>query len=644
MCGIAGLWDRGGMAAERLHALTDAMTRSLAHRGPDGSGIWTDPEAGVGLGHRRLSILDLSAAGAQPMASADDRFVVTYNGEIFNSPDLRRELETRGSKFRSTSDTEVMLAAFVTWGVEQALQRMVGMFAFALWDRTESTLTLVRDRVGKKPLFWARNGSTVAFGSELKALTHSPASGRELNHDAIAAYLRFSYIPSPLCIFTNVQKVAPGELVRLRSDGSVERKIYWNLRGIAAAGLASPRSIDLREAADETDRLLRVSVQQRMLSDVPLGAFLSGGIDSSLIAALMQAQSSQPVHTFSIGFSEKQYDESGYAAAVARHLGTDHTEAIVTPQQALDVIPKLPEWYDEPFSDSSQIPTHLVSAMARRHVTVALSGDGGDEIAAGYVRHFEVMRWWPRLRHLPAHLRALLGSMIRAIPVQSWDAVGALLPQARRPAHPGDKAHKFTALLDAANPDQVYRALVSQWPDPKRVLLDRAEPKYLLDDNNLLNEMPSVVGRMQYLDMATYLPDDILCKVDRASMAVALEVRCPLLDHRVIEFFWTLPRSLLLGDGRGKLVLRELLSRYVPPHLFERSKMGFGVPIGAWLCGPLRDWAEELIDEGRLRREGIFDPKPIREAWQQHLSQRHNHQYRLWNILMFQAWRERWCP
>jgi asparagine synthase (glutamine-hydrolysing) len=642
MCGIAGLWTRGEAEPRRLHASTKAMTDTLAHRGPDASGVWTDAAAGVGLGHRRLSILDLSPTGAQPMASPSGRFVVTYNGEIFNSPDLRRELEAAGARFRGTSDTEVMLAAFDLWGFEPGLQRLVGLFAFALWDRQQRELILVRDRLGKKPLFWSRQGGTILFGSELKALAIHPEFRRDLDRAALAAYLRYAYVPAPMTIFSGVEKVPPGAFVRLSANGRVERKTYWDLRAVAAAGLSHPRRGAAAAIEEEAHALLRDAVGQRMLSDVPLGAFLSGGIDSSLVVALMQAQSSRPVRTFSIGYAEASYDESGYARAVAKHLGTDHTEMIVTAADALAVVPKLADWYDEPFSDSSQIPTHLVSALARRKVTVALSGDGGDEIAAGYVRHYAVARWWPLLQGVPLGLRRAAGALMRAVPVAAWDAAAALVPASARPSHPGDKAHKFTALLDAERVDDVYRALVTQWAAPGRLLPGVHEPHYLIDDRSLDGEMPGIVGRLQYLDMATYLPDDILCKVDRASMAVALEVRCPLLDHRVVEFFWTLPRDLLAGQSRGKLMLRSLLQRYVPPSLFERQKMGFGLPIGPWLRGPLRDWAEDLIGEERLRREGIFAAAPIREAWRQHVGGRHNHQYRLWNILMFQAWYQRW--
>lgn len=642
MCGIAGLWDRDLPDVDALQARTAAMTQALAHRGPDAHGVWTDAAAGIGLGHRRLSILDLSPSGAQPMASACGRYVITYNGELYNAPALSQELATRGASYRGTSDTEVLLHAIVAYGLEEALKRSVGMFAFALWDRHERTLTLARDRVGKKPLFWYRRGPLVLFGSEIKALLAHPDFERELDPTAIAGYLRFAYVPAPLSIFAGVEKVPPGAMLELRQDGSIRQTVYWDLARAAEARLNAPRAISEDEAIAEADALLRDAVLKRTLSDVPLGVFLSGGVDSSLVTALLQAQMDKPVRTFSAGFVEKSHDESSHARAIASHLGTDHTELTVTPDETLAVVPRLTEWFDEPFADSSQIPTHLLSALTRQYVTVALSGDGGDEIAAGYVRHGAVGYWWPKVSLLPTALRKSFAGALDHVSPSGWDTFGAMLPASLRPAHIGDKAGKFAHLLRADNPTDAYRSLVSHWDRPRDLIAQAREAGHPMDQTNLAKRFPDPTARYQYLDMASYLPDDILCKVDRASMAVALEVRCPLLDHRVIEYFWSLPRHYLRQGNRRKVLLKRVLARYVQPALFERPKMGFAVPVGAWLRGPLRDWAEDLLSEQRLRRENLFDPAPIRQVWAEHLSGRADHDQRLWIVLMFQSWRERW--
>lgn len=642
MCGIAGVWDQGGLTADLLYAQTEAMTDAVAHRGPDGSGIWTDPEAGIGLGHRRLAVIDLTPTGAQPMADHSGRFIITYNGEIYNAPELRRDLNAAGERFTGSSDTEILLAAISRWGLERALPHLVGMFAFALWDRKERTLSLVRDRIGKKPLFWYRRRRLVLFGSEMKALMRHDGFERALNRDAVASYLRHAYVPTPDGIFTDVEKVSPGTFARFHSDGSVTRTVYWDIEQCAEQGLRNPRSITLDDAVVEADSLLRDSAIKRTLSDVPLGVFLSGGIDSSLVAALLQTQGGSPVRTFTVGFAEKAYNEADHARAIATHLGTDHTEMTVTPEDALEVVPKLAEWFDEPFGDSSQIPTYLLSALTRQHVTVALSGDGGDEIAAGYVRHGAIGHWWPKAARYPAAARRIAAGAISAAPRAFWDGLASVTPSSLRPAHAADKAQKFAQLLAARNPIDVYRSLTSQWPHPDDLVLGGQEPKDILDAPGLAQRFPDATGLFQYLDMTGYLPDDILCKVDRASMAVALEVRCPLLDHRVIEYFWSLPRSYLRDGNDRKILLKKVLSRYVPPELYERAKMGFGAPIKQWLRGPLRDWAESLLSADRLRREGVLNEKPIRRAWEDHIAGRADYEHRLWTVLMFQSWRERW--
>ncbi len=639
MCGIAGFVDPspGRPDAATLRAVGGAMTDTLAHRGPDGDGLWSDAEAGVCLGHRRLAVVDLSPAGHQPMESACGRLVVTYNGEIYNCPELRRELEAAGVAFRGHSDTEVIVEACVRWGVEETVARLMGMFAFALWDRSARRLWLVRDRMGIKPLYWSLQGGVLLFGSELKALRVHPAWRGEVDRDALSAFLRFCYVPAPRSIWRGVQKLQPGRILSWSPGAEPTLTTYWDLRRLAQGGHAA---MTADEAVDQLDVLLRDAVGRHMVSDVPLGAFLSGGIDSSAVVALMQAQSSRPVRTFSIGFAEAAYDESPHARAVARHLGTDHTELIVEPRHALEVIPGLARHYDEPFGDSSQIPTLLVSELARRHVTVALSGDGGDELFAGYTRYTVARRFGGALAATPVWLRRLAARAVTAVPSRGWDALFEFVPGRLRPSHPGDRLHKLAEVLAVASSDAFYGRLVSHWHQPDRVVVGGHQPVTLVDDPALVGEVPDFVERMQVRDMLTYLPDDILVKVDRASMAVALEARVPLLDHRVVEFALAQPRALGIRHGQGKWALRQVLHRYVPAALVERPKMGFGVPIDAWLRGPLRDWAEALLDERRLRHEGYFDPAPIRTLWSRHLAGTVNGQYALWDVLMFQQWLE----
>ncbi len=639
MCGIAGLWDpsrRGGDLAESIRAMTDAMV----HRGPDSSGYWHDNEAGMALGHRRLSIVDLSEAGHQPMLSADGRWVLTYNGEIYNADDLRSELEARGARFRGHSDTEVLVEAFALWGVEATLPRLIGMFAFAAWDSRERRLYLVRDRLGIKPLYWGWFGQLLLFGSELKALRAHGGWTPEVDRDSVAAFMRHNYVPGPWTIYRNVSKLPAGGLVVFRPGREPEVTRYWSLEEVVRTGIAHRTTMDETEATDALEALLSDAVRRRMVADVPLGAFLSGGIDSSTVVALMQANASRPVRSFSIGFHEQGYNEATYAKDVAAHLGTDHTELYVEPQHARDVIPRLADMFDEPFADSSQIPTFLVSEMTRRHVTVALSGDGGDELFAGYVRYFQAMKLFPVLERLPAGLRAAISGMIRVLPPSTWSALFQLVPQRYRPPQPGDRMHKLAGILNESL-GSYYRYLVSHWPEPDALVLGAREHRGILWNLDE-RQVSDPIERMQYLDTATYLPDDILTKVDRASMAVSLEARVPLIDHRVVAFAWTLPPALKVRDGTGKWLLRRVLARYVPDRLIDRPKMGFGVPIDGWLRGPLRDWAEDLLSEKRLAAEGLLNPAMIREKWAQHLGGRVNHQYLLWDILMFQAWKARW--
>ena len=642
MCGIAGVWDlTAATPADELRRLTLAMSDSLHHRGPDDGGVWLDEAAGIGLGQRRLSIVDLSPAGHQPMVSACGRFVIVYNGEVYSHEELRPELTARGVSFRGHSDTEVILEAIAAWGIEATVKRLIGMFAIALWDREERSLTLIRDRLGIKPVYWRLEGGRLLFGSELKALRADPSWRPEVDQQAVSSYLRFNYVPAPRTIYQGVRKLEPGRFLTIRAGAEPVESRYWDARAVGRAGLAAPFALSDRELTDQLEALLKDAVGRRMIADVPLGAFLSGGIDSSLVVALMQAQSSGPVRSFSIGFEEAGYDEAPHAKAVAAHLGTEHTELYVSSAHALETIPRLPDWYDEPFADSSQIPTFLVSEMTRRHVTVALSGDGGDELFAGYNRYFLGARLWRQLGWLPAPARRAMAGLIGAVPVAGWDRLAGLLPRRLAPPQAGDKARKFADILGLADAGAVYRRLVSSWENPELLLPGVAEPKGPLWDEALAREFPDLVTRMQLLDILTYLPEDILTKVDRASMAVALEARVPILDHRVVEFAARLPLSARIRDGQGKWLLRRVLDRYVPRALIERPKMGFGIPIDSWLRGPLRDWSESLLDPSSLAEAGL-DPAPVRRIWQEHLTGGRNWQYRIWTILMLQAWRRRW--
>lgn len=645
MCGITGLWTEPSATLEEV---VGWMSDRLRHRGPDDGGVWADRAAGLGLGHRRLSILDLSPEGHQPMASRGGRYVTVFNGEVYNFRELRRELELNPSgpaRFRGHSDTEVMLAAFEAWGVEAAVRRLVGMFAFAAWDRTDRRLYLARDHVGIKPLYygWADH-QTFVFGSELRSLLACPAFQPEIDRGALALFLRHSCVPAPYSIYRGIRKLPAGCLLATGSPAERDARVtpFWSAREAAERGAADPFRGTDAEAVDELDRLLRGAVLSQMAADVPLGAFLSGGVDSSAVVALMQAQSTRPVKTFTIGFEDPAYDEAPHARQVARHLGTDHAELRVSPADALAVVPRLPAIYDEPFADSSQIPTYLVSELARRRVTVSLSGDGGDELFAGYNRHAWVGRVWRKAGWVPPLLRRSAARAVQGIPTQTWNKayrhLEPWLPRRLRQRMPGYKMHKLADMLSERGPEAGYRNLVSHWKDPAAVVLGAAEPPTLLGDGWAECGVPDYAQKMMYLDLATYLPDDILTKVDRASMAVSLEARVPLLDHRVVEFAWRLPLSMKLRDGRGKWVLREVLSRYVPRDAIERPKAGFGIPLDSWLRGPLRGWAEELLDERHLRREGVFDPRPIREKWSEHLLGRGNWQYHLWDVLMFQAW------
>lgn len=648
MCGVAGFLDTGSAGRDQTLALLLRMTNAISHRGPDDSGTWLDSEAGVALGHRRLSIVDLSVSGHQPMLSANGRYVIAYNGEIYNHQLLRRELGETVAAWRGHSDTEVMLAAFERWGVEGALSRFNGMFAFALWDIQERVLHLARDRMGEKPMYFGWMGNVFLFASELKALKTHPAWRSEIDRGALALYMRHTHVPAPYSIYANIQKLLPAHVISVPI--STARGVlpgsrpYWSAKTAAEMGVGQPLSGSDAAVIESLDILLRDAVALRMQADVPLGAFLSGGIDSSTVVALMQVQSTRPVKTFSIGFHEGQYNEAEHAKAVSSHLGTDHTELYVSAAEAMAVIPRLPEIYDEPFADSSQIPTFLVSRMTRQHVTVALSGDGGDELFGGYNRYFWGRQIWQRTGRIPKSARAVMSRTLTALRPERWDGVFAalkpILPKKLAVSLPGDKLHKLAGVLSCASPEEMYRGLVTFW-EPDTVVLAASEPLTALTDPMRWADLPDFTQRMMFLDQVSYLPEDILAKVDRASMAVSLEARVPLLDHRVVEFAWTLRLHMNIRNGQRKWALRQVLDRYVPTELIERPKMGFGVPIDLWLRGPLREWAEDLLDDTRLRSEGYLIPEAVREKWNEHLSGSRNWASQLWAVLMFQAWLRR---
>jgi asparagine synthase (glutamine-hydrolysing) len=650
MCGLAGFLQQPGSSVEDMEAVAVAMARRMRHRGPDDRGAWSDPDAGFAVAHRRLSIIELSPAGHQPMRSASGRWVLAYNGEIYNHLELRARLAAEGAapKWHGRSDSETLLAAVDAWGVAAALQRSVGMFAIALWDRTERCLWLARDRMGEKPMYYGWQGDSFLFGSELKAFDAHPDFEATIDRRALALLLRFTYVPSPHCIYAGIRKLAAGHLLCVHPDRRDERpSAYWSFAQVAQAGAARPFEGSDADAVAALENVLGRAVRGQMMSDVPLGALLSGGIDSSAIVALMQANTQRPVQTFTIGFDEHAYDEAAHARQVASFLGTDHHELCLGAADALALIPSMPEVYDEPIADSSQLPTNLVMRLARTQVTVALSGDGGDELFGGYQRYTHLPQVWRSRYSLPAPLRHALGHGITALP-------RGLLNQLSRPlvrnggARMGDRAQAFGARLKQLDSiDDLYLDLVSQWDDMDGLVVDAGMPDCLLDDRDAWPVLDDPSARMMALDSMTHLPDDLLVKVDRAAMAASLETRAPFLDRDVVEFACSLPMSMKLRDGQGKWVLRKLLERHVPAAITERPKMGFSIPLDEWLRGPLREWAEDLLDEGRLQREGFISPGPVRAAWRRHLNGDAPLGKRLWTVLMFQAWlahqdRARW--
>jgi asparagine synthase (glutamine-hydrolysing) len=646
MCGICGFYSK---SISKSDEIIKKMSLSIYHRGPDDSGIWQDGNVGIVFGHQRLSIIDPTPAGKQPMHSSSGRLILTYNGEIYNHLEIRLELQEIKSniKWHSNTDTETLVEALDFWGIEVTLKKLVGMFAFAVWDRKLRSLTLVRDRMGEKPIYFGWQGigdkTVFLFGSELKALKVHPEFRGNINNDAIALQLRHNCIPAPYSIYKDIFKLLPGHYLQLKENDLVKKllpnsKPYWSLVEVATQGVNKLKSLSANDIEKELEQLLKISIKQQMMSDVPLGVFLSGGVDSSTVVALMQAQSNQPIKTFTIGFNEQEYNEAKYAKEVARYLGTEHTELYVSAEQAMAVIPKLAYIYDEPFSDSSQIPTFLISQLAKKKVTVALTGDGSDEVFCGYNRYILSKNLWNKLTLIPLPLRKILASGIKSINSQSWNKFLKILPSLNQYTNLADKVYKVTSALESKTLFDLYYKLISNWQNPNEILLDGKEPRTFL--TNYESELTKLDGQQQMmlLDSMTYLPDDILVKTDRAAMATSLETRAPFLNHKLLEYAWQIPQPLKLKKTQSKWILRQILYKYIPKKLVERPKVGFGVPIDSWLRGPLKDWAQALLDKTKLKNQGFFNPDSISIKWTEHLSGKKNWQYEIWSILMFQEW------
>lgn len=632
MCGIVGFWEQsGGNSQKKLEATVKKMSAMITERGPDDSGVWANAKDGIAIAQQRLSIIDLSRAAHQPMLSKNERYVISYNGEIYNFKEIRESLKAKGVGFKSESDTEVLVEACDHWGVEKAVEKLIGMFAFALYDSKEKTLTLVRDRLGIKPLYYAKMGNAIFFASQTKALSKHSGFKREIDMENLGAFVRFGYVPSGQSIFKDTKQLLPGSIVRVQDNGAITEKRYWSIE----ESVKAPSELSYNEAKESLESLLTDAVEKRLVSDVPVGAFLSGGVDSSTIAALMQHVSNKPIKTFTVGFDEKQYDESAYAAKIAKHLKTDHVELNVKASDVLDFIPKVPEFYDEPFADSSQLPTMLISKLIKKHVTVVLSGDGGDEVFAGYNRYIMAKNLERMFIYMPHLVRQGVSGGIRALPPGMWNKV---LASNADKLLSGDRLHKLAGILSLKKYASVYPYLTSVWMEKDIPVLGtkcRSPEEYY-------GKQVTSIEDMQIMDINTYLPDDILTKVDRASMAFSLEARVPLLDHRVVEFGMSLPLEYKLHNGVSKKILRDVLYKHVPKELIERPKMGFGIPVAEWLRGPLREWAEALLNEKSLAADGIFEHKAITKKWLEHQSGVRNWQYALWPILMFQAWKLHW--
>ncbi|MFW8744745.1 asparagine synthase (glutamine-hydrolyzing) [Mesorhizobium japonicum] len=652
MCGISGIVSlKSELFGKSLEAIVEAMGAKLAHRGPDDNGVWSD-HSRVALSHRRLSILDLSAAGRQPMHSSNGQFIIVFNGEIYNHLELRKELNlgeglNDSRAWKSHSDTETFLEAISAWGVEKALQRLVGMFAFALWDKAEDSLYLGRDRLGEKPLYYGLQGNSFLFASELKAFKAFPRFGGDIDRKALGLFLQYGYIPAPYSIYKNVFKLLSGSYIKIKLEDIAVGKLplvrsYWSLREVAEFGQKNIFSGNIIEATDELDRLLRQAVSGEMLSDVPLGALLSGGIDSSTIVALMQAESRSNIKTFTIGFNEASYNEAGHAREIAKYLGTSHTEMYISPEQALSVIPNMATLYDEPFADVSQIPTFLISKLASEYVTVCLTGDGGDELFGGYNRYVTAVKFWRKSKLLPKGIRsAIAGKLEGAISPASEARINRLLqffPRQFRHNAMGAKLNKLTEILTVDSEEEIYSRLLSKWKNVEKVLCSGNGLNELTGYDGIRSQIKEYEHRMMLQDSLSYLPDDILVKVDRATMGVSLEARAPMLDHRVVEFAWSLPLEMKIKGGDGKWILQKVLERYIPRSITSRPKAGFSVPIDAWLRGPLRPWANVLLERKSIMQGGFFDADEIEKKWRRHLIGECNVGHQLWNILMFQAW------
>lgn len=642
MCGITGFWNTNGNSYQDSYAILKAMSDRIESRGPDSEGAWYDAMSGLGFGHRRLAVVDLSPTGQQPMHSASGQSVIAYNGEIYNSEELRNELKNAGVLFKGGSDTEVLLEACECWGVEETVKRCVGMFAFAFWDSRNKRLTLVRDRVGIKPLYYGSQNGCWFFASQPKSIIAHPGFNARINRRVMARFVQFAYVPGPDCIYEDLLQLRPGHLIHIDANGQQEMVRYWDLPKIAKKNSSHDYSKPQAEVTQELHLLLKDAVSRRMISEVPLGAFLSGGVDSSIVVALMQEASEHRVRTFSVGFHEQGFNEAEHAALVARHLGTEHAEMYVSHQQVLDIIPRIAESYDEPFGDSSQLPTQMLCALTRNEVTVALSGDGGDELFAGYNRYLLSERIRNGYSSCPFSMRKIAAGLIRQLSPMGWDCLSSLIPESKRPPMFGDKLHKLAGIIGLESFGEVYPGLLKHWPDGEAIVLDHTDVDHPIGWEEGYASVEDSVMKMQLMDMLSYLPDDILTKVDRSSMGVGLEARVPLLDHRVVEYAWRLPLSAKISAGKGKLILRDILYQYVPRELIERPKMGFGVPLDAWLRGSLRDWAEDLLDPASLSQDDMFAVDPIRKRWDEHLKGTRNWQYSLWNVLMAQAWRKTW--
>ena len=636
MCGLVGFWEFREKSREYLTNITDAMCKVLTFRGPDSQSSWASPEIGFAVGHNRLSIVDLSPAGAQPMHSANERYVIAYNGEIYNTEAMRADLSFAGVVFQGHSDTEILLEACAKWGVVNTVQRCNGMFAFALWDKLERQLFLVRDRLGIKPLYWGFHRGTLLFGSQTSAFFKHPLWRPAIDQSALSSFFYHNYIPGADSIYCGMQQVKPGTVVKIDLQQQVKIESFWSLEQVI---LRRPTSPMYEEEAlmEQFDALLRDAVKARMVADVPLGAFLSGGIDSSTIVALMQAQSDRPIKTFSIGFHENLFNEAPYAKAIAEHLQTDHHEYYFSSQDAMDLIPQMPLWYDEPFADSSQLPTFLVSKLARGQVVVSLSGDGGDELFAGYTRYLATHHMLSKFSPLPAWGRKAIAHCLRGVKPDYWDRLAYLIPSTKRPTYLSNKMAKLATVLEGSS-SQFYQNIIGLWPMQEMVVQDSPYRFELPLAPTQLNH----IENMQFVDTLTYLPDDILAKVDRASMAVSLEARVPFLDYRLVEFAWSLPMQYKCRDGHGKWLLKKLLKKYIPQHLVERPKMGFGVPIGNWLTTSLRPWAEDLFSLRKLPEDGLINRRLVLQRWQEHLSGKRNWEASLWGVLMYQAWQNYW--